>query len=71
MRDLSYVIALAGILVLAGAGFAWWRIIRKPDEIPPTAKNDRRSGRAAKLIVIALGLCAAAALVALVGMFTR
>ena len=71
MRDLSYLIGLFGIAFLALAGVAWWRIIRKPDQVPPTAKNERRSGRAAKMVVIAFGLCAAAAFVALVGMIAR
>lgn len=71
MREVSYVVALFGVLFLALAVAAWWRILHKPDQEPPTEKNARRSDSAAMIVVIAFGLCAVAALVAIAGMFLR
>lgn len=69
MRDVSYILALFGLLFLGVAVLAWWRIIRKPDETPPTAQNSRRSRSAAMVIVIAFLVCAVAALAAVIGWF--
>ena len=71
MRDFSYLVALFGILFLAVAGVAWWRIVRKPDAKPPTEKDTRRANSAAMVIVIAFLLSAVAAVVAIVGWFQR
>jgi hypothetical protein len=67
MRDTSFLIAVFAVLVLGVAALAWFRIIRKPDQDPPTKKDDRRAGSAAMLIVVAFGLSAVAAFLAVVG----
>lgn len=67
MRDISYLFAIFGMLFLAVAALAWWRIIRKPDETPPTEQNFKRSDSAAMVIVIAFLLSAVAAIAAVVG----
>jgi hypothetical protein len=69
MRDVSYLVALFGILFLLVAGVAYWRIGRKPDEKPPSKKDSKRASSAAMFIVIAFLLSAAAAVVALFGLF--
>lgn len=61
MRDTSYIVAIIGALFLAVAGVAWLRIVRKPDEKPPTEKNIKRGSSAAMVIVIAFVLSAVAA----------
>lgn len=71
MRDLSYVLALFGILVLAGAIIAWWRIHRTPDEQPPSEANRKRSNSAAKIILLAVLLSGLAAAAAVFGWFQR
>lgn len=69
MRDASYIVALVGVVFLAVAGVAWWRIVRSPAEIPPTAKDSKRASFAAMVIVIAFLLSAVAAAMALLGIF--
>jgi uncharacterized membrane protein YidH (DUF202 family) len=67
MDDLSHFLALFGVLFLAVAVLAWWRILRKPDADPPTKKNNQRSESAAMVIVIAFLLSAVGAVVAIIG----
>jgi hypothetical protein len=50
MRDLSYLVALAGILFLLVAAVAWWRIFLNPAEDPLTEKDTKRAGSAAMFI---------------------
>lgn len=69
MRDASYIVALVGVLFLAAAAVAGLRILRKPDQKPPTEKDSRRTSSAATIIVIAFLLCAVAAGLALLGLF--
>lgn len=71
MRDASYVVAAFAVLFLGVAVVGWWRIVRKPDAVPPTEANVRRSNSAAIFIAIALLLGAAAAVVAIIGWFQR
>ena len=71
MRDVSYIVALFGILFLVVAGVGYWRIARKPDENPPTKKDSKRASSAATLIVIAFLLSATAAIFAVIGWFQR
>ncbi|HEX2802492.1 MAG TPA: hypothetical protein VHN55_00695 [Sphingomicrobium sp.] len=71
MRDTSFLLALCGMVFLAVAALAWFRIIRKPDEQPPTKKDDRRSELAAKVVVVAFGLSAVAAVIAIAGWIWR
>ena len=67
MRDTSFILSLfAGVLLIVAA-VAWFRIIRKPDRVPPTQKNVKRGNRAAIAIVLAFGVSAVAALVAIIG----
>ena len=67
MRNISYIFALFAVLFLAMSGVAWWKIVRVPDEIPPSPGNIRRSSSASMIILIAFGLSAAAALIAVIG----
>ena len=69
MRDASYIVAVFGVIFLVVAGVAWWRIVRSPAEIPPTAKDSKRASFAAMVIVIAFLLSAVAAVLALLGVF--
>ena len=71
MRDFSFFLAIFAVLFLAVAAIAWFRIIRKPDQDPPTKKDIKRGGSAAMVIVIAFVLSAFAAAVAIVGWFQR
>jgi len=71
MRDASYFIALFGVLFLAVAAVGWWRIVRKPDEKPPTESDSRRTNSAGMVIAIAFLLSATAAVFAIVGWFQR
>ena len=67
MGNFSYILAIFGILFLAVAVLAWWRIVRKPDANPPSEKDAKRSNSAAMVIVIAFLLSAVAAVVAIIG----
>ena len=71
MRETSFVLSLFAGLFLVAAGIAWFKIIRKPDRVPPTRKNLRRGDRAAMIIVIAFGFSVVAAVVAIVGWIQR
>lgn len=71
MRNTSVLLALFGVVFLAVAGLAWLRIIRKPDQQPPTKKDNVRSNSAAMLLVVAFGLSAVAAFVAIAGRIWR
>jgi len=71
MRDISYVVALFGVLFLSVATVGWWRTVRKPDEKPPTESDSKRPNSAARVIAIAFFLSAAAAVFAIVGWFQR
>lgn len=71
MRDASYIVALFGILFLVVAAFGWWRIVLKPDHVPPTENGSKRANSAAMVIVMAFLLSAAAATVAIVGWLQR
>ena len=71
MGSISYFVAFFGLLFLIVAVFAWSRILRKPDSIPPTKKNDRRAESAARVIVIAFLLCAVAAIIGVIGFIQR
>lgn len=65
MRDLSYLVALSGIVFLLVAAVAWWRIFLNPAEKPPTERDAKRAGSAAMYIVIAFLLSVVAAGLAL------
>ena len=74
MRDASYMVAFFGALILLAAAGAWWMIFRHPDKRPvgrgePRAPESRRVKAAAIASVIAFGVCAVAAVLAVVGWF--
>lgn len=69
MRDASYIVALFGILFLAVAAVAGLRILRKPDQKPPSNADSKRASSAAMYIVIAFLLSAVAAGFAFLGIF--
>lgn len=69
MRDASYIVALFGVLFLIVAAVAGFRILRKPDQTPPTEQDAKRASSAAMVIVIAFLLSAVAAAFALFGLF--
>lgn len=71
MRDTSFVLSLFAVLFLVVATVAWFRIIRRPDREPPTAKNLKRGASAAMLIIVAFLLSLVAAGVAIVGWIQR
>ncbi len=71
MRNASYVLAIIAVVMMLGAAFVWTQILRRPDEIPPTKKNHRRSDRAAKALVAAVVISALGAIVAVTGWFQR
>ena len=71
MRDTSFVIAVLALLFLGLAGLAWFQIIRKPDQQPPTSKDDRRGSRAAMVIFVGFGLSLLAAVIAVIGWIMR
>jgi uncharacterized membrane protein YidH (DUF202 family) len=71
MREVSYLIALVGVVFLGMALFARLRIFRKSDQQMATRKGLRRSESAAMVIVIAFVLCLAAAAVGIVGWIVR
>jgi len=71
MGNISYFVAFFGVLFLLVALLAWSRILRKPDSIPPTKKNDRRAESAAMVIVIAFVLSAIAAIFGVIGFIQR
>lgn len=71
MRDTSFVLSLIAGLFLTVAAVAWFRIIRKPDRVPPTEKNLKRGNMAAMIIVVAFAFSVVAALVAVVGWIQR
>jgi|KBSMisStandDraft_5_1062788.scaffolds.fasta_scaffold140391_2 uncharacterized membrane protein len=71
MHNASYIIALLGALLLAFAGVARWRIARKPDQVPPTTKDNKRSNLAAMVIFAAAIISVIAAIVALFARMLR
>ena len=71
MRNVSYLVALFGVLFLGAAAVAWGRIARRPDEEPPTKKDNNRSNFAAMVILVALLLSAVAAVIGVLGWFQR
>jgi cytochrome bd-type quinol oxidase subunit 1 len=69
MRDTSYVVGLFAVLFLVVAAVAGYRILRTPDQKPPTEQDAKRASSAAMVIVIAFLLSAVAAGFALLGLF--
>jgi hypothetical protein len=67
LRDISYLLSIPAALLFILALVAWFRILRKPDHVPPTRKDVKRGGSAAMVVWAALALSLAAAVVAAVG----
>ena len=71
MRGVSYILALIAVLFLVVAAYAWWRIVRKRGEQPPTEKNTNRWNSAAMIIVVGFLFSAVAAIVAVLSWIKR
>jgi len=68
VRNVSYMLALIGMIVQLAAAAAWWGIFRQP-ETEPTAGRLQQATSRANLAAIAtmgaFGLCAVAAILAI------
>jgi uncharacterized iron-regulated membrane protein len=65
----SYMVALIGALVLLAAVAAWWKIFRQPRRAPSPrrlAQDNRSANAAAIAMAVAFGLCALAAILAII-----
>ena len=74
MRELSYIIALMGGLVLLVAAAAWWKVVREPEPESKEGRDgldSRRVKAAARTTAIAFALSGLAAIVAVVDWFMR
>jgi hypothetical protein len=73
MREVSYVIALLGALVLLAAAAAWWRVYTRASEAEARAAgiDTRLFGWAAMLTSIAFAVSGLAAVLAVVSWFLR
>lgn len=70
MRNASYMLALIGMLIQLAAAAAWWNIFRQPVAKPAAGRleyNTRSANLAAVASVTAFGICAVAAIFAIVG----
>jgi hypothetical protein len=70
MRDASYMVALIGAFVLLAAVAAWWNILRQPKLEPIAGRlelDSRGANSAAIATVVAFGLSAVAAILAIIG----
>lgn len=66
------ILAFLGALILSAAAVAWWKVVRFPAKGPEDGRRQldvHRIEVAARTTAIAFGLCAAAAMVALVDSF--
>lgn len=73
MRELSYILALIGGLLLLTAAVVWWRVFTATYEGKARAAgiDTRLFGLAAMLTSVAFGVTGLAAVVAVVGRFIR
>lgn len=74
MREISYVVAFFGAVLLLAAAGAWWKIVREPEQDSTGAPRgiDSRSVRsAAKATAIAFCLSGVAAILAVLDWFLR
>ena len=70
MRELSYIVALLGGLVLLVAAAAWWRVVREPEQESTEGRVGLDSNRvkaAARMTAAAFALSGIAAILAVVG----
>lgn len=74
MREVSYVIAFFGALVLLAAAAAWWKVVSETEEEPTAGRvgiHSQRVKSAARATAIAFALSGVAAIVAVVDWFIR
>ena len=74
MRELSYVTALLGGLLLLAAAVAWWRVVREPEQEPTEGRigiDSRRVKDAARMTAAAFAVSGIAAILAVVDWFGR
>jgi hypothetical protein len=68
VKEVSYIIALAGTLTLLVSGAAWWNVFRRP-QLQPVAgrleQDTRGANSAAVALVAAFGLSLVAAILAM------
>jgi|KBSSwiStaDraftv2_1062776.scaffolds.fasta_scaffold2598782_2 hypothetical protein len=72
MLLIMHIVAFFGALVLFAAGLAWWKVVRFPTKVAETDGHNldlRRIETAARTTAIAFGLCAVAALMAVIDWF--
>jgi hypothetical protein len=73
MFEASYILAFFGASILLAAAAAWWNIVRRPDRevlVRGVVQDSGREKSVAIASVIALGVSAVAALLAIVGWFS-
>jgi hypothetical protein len=73
MREISYVVALLGGLILIAAAAVWWRVYTEASEAKARASgiDTRLFGSAAMLTSLAFAVTGAAAILAVIGWFIR
>lgn len=74
MRELSYIVALLGGLVLLAAAAAWWKVVSEPETESKEGRDGLDSKRvkaAARITAAAFALSGIAAIVAVVDWFMR
>jgi predicted lysophospholipase L1 biosynthesis ABC-type transport system permease subunit len=67
MQEVSYIIALIGMVALLASGAAWWNVFRQP-QLQSAAwrlEQDTRENTAAIALVAAFGLSLVAAILAI------
>lgn len=72
MLIITSLLTFFGALLLFAAAIAWWKVVRFPDKGPEKGREEldrRRIETAARTTAIAFGLCAAAALLAVMRLF--
>ena len=72
MLVVVHIVAFFGALALSAAAVAWWKVVRFPTKGPEAERqglDSRRIETAALTSAIAFGLCAVAALLAIVRWF--
>ena len=73
MFEASYILAFFGASILLAVAAAWWNIVRRPDRevlVRGVVQDSDRVKSVAIASVIALGVSAVAALLAIIGWFS-
>ena len=74
MRDISYILAILGVLALFASAVSWKEAVGEPGLVPTLGRIDlysRGVRSAAVATIVAFGLGSAAAVVAILGWFAR